>query len=171
MTSHTLLHHGVLQFKFRSRNDPDERDHVMSTKTELLEAHQAMVALLDAKFSHINEWKAFRAIDRALVAELQQVPAEGPGPRSPKQPDTQPLSYVGLTERALQEGGRPISTGPLVEFIGRHRDLGSDLERAKINISTSLSKSAKIKNIPWGGGRAWWYADQPAPKDQTAGSS
>jgi hypothetical protein len=145
----------------------------MATKAELieanLEAHQAMAALLDGKFSHVNEWKAFRAIDRVLIAEVRQTVAEGPEPRSPKQTEAQPLSYIGLTEKALQEGRQPMSTAPLVAFIGRHRDLGPDLERAKVNISTSLSKSRKIINIPWEGGRAWWYADQPIPKKDTTG--
>ena len=43
----------------------------MSTKTakdEMMHAHEAMAAVLDAKLGALPEWKAFRAIDRALLA-------------------------------------------------------------------------------------------------------
>ena len=56
----------------------------MSTKSDLLEAHEAMASLLDAKIGHMAEWKAFRAVNRALLAakaQEAQVTSEQPGMR------------------------------------------------------------------------------------------
>jgi hypothetical protein len=150
----------------------------MTAKTELMQAHEAMAAVLDAKFSTVPEWKAFRAIDRALMAletesGAQAAPAETPRPRM-----RVPLndisgqerpSYTGLTMMALKERGKPIPTPQLMEFIAARRALDPDAERAKVTVTSTLSKSPHIRSVPWEGGRAWWYADRPAPKSESAG--
>ncbi len=49
----------------------------MTTKTaksEMMQAHDAMAAVLESKIGAMPEWKAFRAIDRALLA-LDTAPA------------------------------------------------------------------------------------------------
>jgi hypothetical protein len=141
----------------------------MTAKNELMAAHEAMSSVLDVKFANVPEWKAFRAIDRALLAlELEQGSvAKAPAPRL-RLADGPP-SYNALTEQALQERGKPIPTPDLMAFIGKHRQLVSDAEKAKINVTSGLSKSAKFKSVPWEGGRAWWYADRPVPKKESAG--
>lgn len=144
----------------------------MTAKTELMQAHEAMAAVLDAKFSQVPEWKAFRAIDRALLAlETEQAStgkAETTQRRTHFKSNGVP-SYNSLTDKALQETGKPITTGALLLFIRNHRDVGPDLDRAKINITSGLSKSRLFRNVPWEGGSAWWYADKPVPKKETAG--
>ena len=68
----------------------------MSTKSDLLEAHEAMASLLDAKIGHMAEWKAFRAVNRALLAakaQEAQVTSEQPGMR------IQSCRGVGRTNR------------------------------------------------------------------------
>jgi hypothetical protein len=149
----------------------------MTAKTELMQAHEAMAAVLDAKFSNVPEWKAFRAIDRALLAlekesgahaaPVATLPARtrirlnGLGGEKP--------SYTALTVMALKERGKPIPTPQLMEYIGARRTLDADAERAKVTVTSSLSKSPHIKSVPWEGGRAWWFADRPAPKNESAG--
>lgn len=144
----------------------------MSTKTELLEAHKAMLTLLDAKIGHMAEWKAFRAIDRALLAIDEQGPngAAPPNRARFRQRAGHPASYTELTDRALQSSGKPIPTPLLIEFVRGHRELGDDIKRATINVTSSLSKSDRFRSVPWEGGRAWWYADRPVPKRETASS-
>jgi hypothetical protein len=149
----------------------------MTAKTELMQAHEAMAAVLDAKFSNVPEWKAFRAIDRALLA-LETESGAGATPLSPPRKrirvrlnghgDEKP-SYTGLTMMALKERGRPIPTPQLMEFIRARRALDPDAERAKVTVTSTLSKSPHIKSVPWEGGRAWWFADRPVPKNETAG--
>ena len=57
----------------------------MTAKTELMQAHEAMAAVLDAKFSTLPEWKAFRAIDRALLAlETESTTRENSTPAAPR---------------------------------------------------------------------------------------
>ena len=47
----------------------------MTTDTkDLMEAREAMAAVLDAKFPEMREWKAFRTIDRLLLASLIKTP-------------------------------------------------------------------------------------------------
>jgi hypothetical protein len=142
----------------------------MTTKSELMQAHEAMASVLDAKLANMPEWKAFRAIGRALQAE-------GGKARAPEAIPTRARSilkvrdvpsYTMLTERALQERGRPIVTPDLMDFIGRHRNLSNDSEKAKVNVTSSLSKSDRFRSVPWEGGKAWWYADKPIPKKETA---
>jgi hypothetical protein len=44
----------------------------MSTKADLLSAHKAMTAVLDAKFAKVQEWQAFRSIDKALINLIEE---------------------------------------------------------------------------------------------------
>jgi hypothetical protein len=162
----------VCQFKSRSSYGRDMRFIAMSAKSEMMKAHEAMATVLDAKFANVPEWQAFRSIDRALLAlETEQV-ASAPPQNAQNKPTLRILtmpSYTALTARVLDETGLPITTPKLVNFISQHRKLGDDPEKAKINITSSLSKTDRFKSIPWEGGRAWWYADRPVPKKETAG--
>ena len=140
----------------------------MTAKTELMKAHETMAAVLDAKFSNVPEWKAFRSIDRALLAlEVEQATA------TPKNGGQffrhrvrigKPLSYMSLANQALTETGKPIRTKDLVDYIARHRPLSGDPAKARIVIQSSLSKDKRFKSVPWEDKRAWWYADRAVPK-------
>jgi hypothetical protein len=140
----------------------------MTAKTELMKAHETMDAVLDAKFSNVPEWKAFRSIDRALLAlEVEQATA------TPKNGGQffrhrvrigKPLSYMSLANQALTETGKPIRTNDLVDYIARHRPLSGDPAKARIVIQSSLSKDKRFKSVPWEDKRAWWYADRAVPK-------
>lgn len=146
----------------------------MTAKSELIQAREAMAAALDAKWSNVPEWKAFRAIDRALLAlETEQADAEPTARarvrlrlrslRSGQQP-----SYNALADSALTQTGKPITTAQLMEFIAARRRVDPDPNKAKINVTSSLSKSPQFRNVPWEGGTAWWYSDRPLPKKETA---
>jgi hypothetical protein len=140
----------------------------MTAKSELMQAHEAMAAVLDAKFSQIPEWKAFRAIDRALLALEAERPILPPHAPPYFLRKKQELSYNSLTDMALKETGKPITTPQLMAFIGGRRGLDADPKKAKINITSSLSKSSQFENIEWEGGTAWWYANRPLPRKETA---
>jgi hypothetical protein len=139
----------------------------MNAKTELLKAHEAMSSVLDAKLKDMPEWQAFRAIDRALIAlESEQVPAPKRSVYQTLQKIAPMPSYVSLTMKALNERGRPITTPALMDFIGKHRALGDDPEKAKINVTSTLSKDDRFRSIPWKGGRAWWWSDKEVPIEE-----
>lgn len=141
----------------------------MTTKTakeEMMQAHEAMAKVFDAKWSNMPEWQAFRAIDRALLAlDL----ASTPKPASPILPlpkariNNGPVPYVTLAFNALTEAGKPVPTPKLMEYIGQHRELG-DLDKAKVNVTSSLSKDERFKSVEWANGRAWWLVGRPIPK-------
>jgi hypothetical protein len=140
----------------------------MTAKSELMQAHEAMAAVLDAKFSNLPEWKAFRAIDRALLAleaERPNIEVHVPTRFSRKK---QELSYNNLTEMALKETGKPVTTPQLMTFIAARRNVDPDPKKAKINVTSSLSKSSQFENVEWDGHTAWWYANRPLPKKETA---
>ena len=137
----------------------------MTAKTSMLRAREAMAAVLDAKFANLPEWRAFRDIDRALLElDTEQPALAAPRERRRITPVTDVPSYVKLTRQALEEVGAPVPTPKLMEFIGARRKLAPDADRAKVNVTSSLSKDKGIKSVAWGGGRAWWYADKPVPK-------
>src|SRR5262245_51219947 len=85
-------------------------DHGMETEpNELIKAHEAMAAVLDAKFPHLKEWVAFRAIDRALLSSLMKA-----APSAPKQHrerarlhENAPTPYMTLADNAMAEYGKP----------------------------------------------------------------
>jgi hypothetical protein len=141
---------------------------VMTAKSELMQAHEAMAVVLDAKFSHVAEWKAFRAIDRALLALEAEQPIMTVHTAARFSRKKQELSYNNLTEMALKETGRPIATPQLMTFITARRKVDSDPKKAKINVTSSLSKSSQFESVEGEGGTAWWYADKPLPKKETA---
>lgn len=140
----------------------------MNAKTEMMRAHEAMASVLDAKFSNVPEWQAFRAIDRALLALETEQPTD-PAPPRERSRINRALSggvpsYVSLAFESFEETGAPVPTPKLMDFVASRRPLPPDLDRAKVNVTSSLSKEKRIKSVPWQGGRAWWYADRPVPK-------
>lgn len=147
----------------------------MSTKTakdEMMQAHEAMAAVLDAKLGALPEWKAFRAIDRALLA-LDTISAPMPAAQRPldisrRRHAGTPPSYTALAEQIIGETGKPVPTKDIMAFIGSKRPIASDPDKAKVSVQSSLSKDRRFKNVSWEGGRAWWYADRPIPKRETA---
>jgi hypothetical protein len=152
------------------------RGSAMTTKTaksEMMQAHEAIAAVLDAKIGNMPEWKAFRAVDRALLA-LEAGQPSGlrvlPLPVRKKRITGTVIPYMTLTDQALTETGRPVTTNKLMEYIGQRRPLSSnDPAKAKIVVQSSLSKDKRFRSVPWDGTRAWWYADKPIPKKETAG--
>jgi hypothetical protein len=153
-----------------------------NAKIEMMQAHEAMAKVLDAKFATLPEWIAFRAIDRALLA-LDEADASRPESSSNTRVLTAAIlperfaprayysgppgagfpSYVALTAQALGETKQPITSNELVYYIKSVRALGDDLEKAKVNITSSVSKDKRFASVPWANGRAWWWADQPIP--------
>jgi hypothetical protein len=152
-----------------------------NAKVEMMQAHEAMAKVLDAKFATLPEWIAFRAIDRALLA-LDEAEASKPETSSSNTSMAAAIwqerpratfygggpaigipSYVALTAQALGETKQPITSNELVYYIKRVRPLGDDLEKAKVNITSSVSKDKRFASVPWANGRAWWWADQPIP--------
>lgn len=146
----------------------------MSPKTELQQAHDDMLALLDEKLAKVPEWRIFRVIDRALRAVDAPASVKANGAAKPHRKLTRrkklvPPSYAALAMVGFDKVGGPMPTDKVVEFIGSHRDLGSDPKKARINIQSALSKDDRIKSIPWRGGTAWWHANKPVPVDESAG--
>jgi hypothetical protein len=140
--------------------------------TDLIEAHEAMAAVLDAKFPAVKEWTAFRAIDRALLAWLND---HAPAPRPAAKPravsrkkKNAPTPYMTLADTAMAAAGKPVTTIELMEYISARRPIG-DPKKARIVVQSSLSKDERFESIEWRGGRAWWYAGRPVPKENSAG--
>jgi hypothetical protein len=140
-----------------------------TAKTEMMQAHEAIAAVLDAKIGNMPEWKAFRAVDRALLALEMEQPSVLSLPVRKARINGAPPSYMSLADQALTETGKPVSTNKLMEFISQRRALSSgDPAKAKIVVQSSLSKDKRFKSVPWEGARAWWYADKPLPKRESS---
>ena len=138
-----------------------------AARIELLQAHDAMASVLDSKLANMPEWKAFRAIDRALIAleVAADAPKTDPTPAVQKtnqeRPDT-PLGYVALTRMLFRTTGKPATTSEVIDFICNHRSF-PDMAKAKVNITSSLSKEADFRNIVWNLKKVWWWADRDPP--------
>jgi hypothetical protein len=141
----------------------------MTAKSELLQARIEMIEVLDAKLANVPEWRALRAIDKALGS----VDAH-PGINGVKRPKPRITGgkkpYGDLAIEAFEASGGPVNTSEIVEFIGARRKLGKDPKKARINIQSGLSRDKRIRSIPWRGGRAWWHANKPAPPENIGGA-
>jgi len=137
----------------------------MSTKDNLFQAHQTMIAVLDHKFQNVPEWKAFRAIDKALL-DLIGAPSVSNGSGATRSVRVgSESSYLQLGIEALNAAEEPLTTVKMIEFIGARRKIPGDLDHVKRSIVSTLSKSDRLKSVPWRGGRAWWHVDRPVPKE------
>lgn len=142
----------------------------MSTKTDLQSARDDMLAILDAKLNNMPEWRAFRAMDRALAAMIDdKSDAATQRPKIPRKRSKRvKLSYVELALGLIDEAGAPVSTNKIVEHIAVERGLKADDRQVRINIQSALSKDPRVKSIPWREGRAWWRTDRPVPTSTEA---
>jgi hypothetical protein len=137
-------------------------------KAALSRSRAKLVGVLDGKLKDVPEWQAFRAVDDALQAvvhnaeqEAERTAARGASAAN----GSGQLSYVELGLQALNERGRPQPTPDMIEYIGARRELPQDPDRAKINVSSAFSHDDRLQSVPWQGGRAWWYANRPVPRD------
>jgi hypothetical protein len=136
----------------------------MSNKADLLQARNEIMAVLDDKFRNVPEWKAFRAMDRALMAMDGHITLmgsdESPLPTSRKRSK---LSYVDLALEAIRRSGKPVPISEIVAFIGSQRDVRNP-DSIRVNIQSALSRDPRVQSIVWSGGRGWWFADREAPE-------
>src|ERR1700722_19973198 len=140
----------------------DARDEIKLARAQLAEA-------LDAKLAGDPLWKAFRAMDRALDSlEHSSVPRTQPFVLETGRTVQLVPTYNVLARQAILDVGRPVPTAEIMEFIRRHRKLSADPEKAKVNVTSSLSKDKRFKSVPWENGRAWWFGDEPPPKSGQA---
>lgn len=139
----------------------------MDAKDQLLKSRADLAAVLDEKLKNVPEWRAYRAVEAALNAFLTG--EDKIVVRRPRMIESgESHSYADLSLRAIDEAGHPLTTTELVEFIGRHREIPSDPHKAKVNISSGLSRDERLRNINWQRGTAWWRADRPLPVQQSA---
>lgn len=133
----------------------------MQAKDEMLAAKEALASALDAKLKDMPEWLALRAIDRAIVALDRQAQSRAALP-VPKKPLIIP-TYSTLTLELLNQKQMPIATPELLDYVAARRPVDPNVDRARINLTSSLSKDERIRSISWSGGRAWWFADREPP--------
>lgn len=138
-------------------------------------AREAMLALLGEKYKGVPEWEAFLAVDRVWRTEAEaairhaHISAIVDNARPPEPPLVRhrngdaSLSYADLAILALETFRAPLSTADVIGWIGTRRELPSDPEKVKANISSALSHDDRMKSVGWLGGRAWWFCDRPVP--------
>jgi hypothetical protein len=141
----------------------------MSDKDELSKARIDMIAVLDSKLADSLEWRVFRAIDSALMAmttsRAHEPKTSKRGPNRRRKQPSERHPYVALALEAFAAKGTPISTVDIVPIIAAKRNLDAKSSKVRANIQSGLSRDTRIQNVPWGGGRAWWYADREVPKN------
>jgi hypothetical protein len=133
----------------------------MDPKEQLIQARNALQGAVDRALAGLPEWRALESVERA-IEELEK--ARKPQKQNGEEGTLQSESYTNLAIRALREAGVPLSTPKIIEYIGRFRSVSSDPERAKINISSALSKDDRLQSLGWREGRAWWLAGEKPPK-------
>ena len=138
---------------------------------ELKIAREDIAKLLDKQLGDDPLWRAIRSIDRALEVMDRDARPSTATERAwtvhrdaPKVPLRMVPTYTTLAKRVINEKGRPTTTAELMEYVGRHRRLDQDAEKAKIDVTSTLSKDAGFVSVPWENGRGWWIAGRPVPE-------
>lgn len=137
--------------------------------TELFRAREDMLAVLDEKLAKMPEWRAFRAMDKALgvltgTLKTSGDPAANRQPTRPRGRTPGVPTYADLALEAMGASGAPVPTNDVVKFIAGKRNLEAGDNRIRTNIQTGLSRDKRIASVPWLGGRAWWHAGQAVPE-------
>jgi hypothetical protein len=147
----------------------------MSAKSELLQARDELMAVLDEKLKGMPEWRAFKAIEKSLIVidgeDLAKRVFPSPLEGTPRRGRSATPSYVKLALEAISAAGKPVPTPEIVAFITERRGLDSTSESIRVSIQSALSKDDRIRSVPWRGGRAWWFEDLEIPRDEAAGQS
>lgn len=131
----------------------------MDAKEQLIQARNALQKAVDTALEALPEYRALEAVERA-IEELAKAEKHG----NEIIAEAAQQSYTSLAIAALREAGAPLSTPQIIEYIGRYRPISHDPERAKINISSALSKDNRLQSISWVTGRAWWIVGERVPK-------
>jgi len=142
--------------------------HIMSNRDELMQAQSAMLTVLDEKLRDMPEWRAYRAISKAIAAlngavKSSEPVAAGIAPQPKLQRERTDLSYAEIAILLLQQAGRPMASRELIPAIAERR--GVDGSEKKVVISTALSRDERLKNIRWRNGTAWWLTDRELPQE------
>src|SRR5580704_8757186 len=132
----------------------------MDAKAELLKSRAELASILDTKLKDMPEWRAYRAVEGALLAFGSASNSAGSVYKYRHTPPTPRYSdgYAALAVAAIDAAGRPLTTDEIIEYIKGRRPISGDPKRAKLNIGSSFSKDARMQNIAWQHGRAWWIA-------------
>jgi hypothetical protein len=130
-------------------------------RDQLLKTRDALLAVLDAKLKDVPEWTSYRAVEFCLQAG-GSIEASMPLKTRRRRIEAQE-PYADLAIKAIESSGRPMSTQEVVSFIGAHRQIPPDPQKAKFNIGSGLSRDKRLQNVTWQGGRAWWHAGQSLP--------
>lgn len=141
----------------------------MMDTTELSKAREEMLAILDERLAKMPEWRAFRAMDKALSvltgtapAAADSTPNRKPVRRRGRTPGVP--TYADLALEAIDATRVPMPTNDIVKFVAAKRNLDPGDGRIRVNIQTGLSRDKRIDSVPWLGGRAWWHSGQAVPK-------
>ncbi len=78
------------------------------------------------------------------------------------------VTMIEGVNRALEDAKHPLSTRELVERLPKYGARAGGA-KPRQNLTSVLSKRGNFKNIPWGGGRAWWFKDRSLPDDKILG--
>ena len=136
----------------------------MNAKSEMLAARDAIAKALDAKLANVPEWSALRAVDRAITAYDEEHASVVTSTRvigALARPLRMP-SYADTALKMIEDSRKPVTTPALMAFLTKQRDLG-DIDKAKVNVTSSLSKDSRLRSIRWAGGSAWWHANRSPP--------
>jgi hypothetical protein len=146
----------------------------MSTKADLLSAHKAMISVLDAKFAKVQEWQAFRSIDKALINLIEEgtaVPNQTTHgsrrgqvvQRDTLRPNSRAARARVRAKALLLELKRPIPLQELYEAIAaRGVPLGG--KHPSRRLSAILGGDGDFVSTP----RGWWLSDRPMPPAEPA---
>lgn len=87
-----------------SKPEPPEvdEDMAMTDKNDLFQARNEMLGVLDEKLAKMPEWKAFRAMEKALAAMSEAPPPRPNRHSSPLNDQPPPVSRRGRNRRAFR---------------------------------------------------------------------
>ena len=77
---------------------------------------------------------------------------------------TPKLTVEGLAVAFVRRAGEPKPLREVFDYIQSIRQF-DDPKKARINVVSLLSKGKQLRSVQWKGEHAWWFKNEPLPKE------
>lgn len=119
-------------------------------------------AKVDAVLEATPEYRQMRALE-AVIVKMESSGA--PVPKALAAPTDYTVQGLALT--FIKRAGEPQPISAIFDYVHGVKKF-DDPKKARINVVSLLSKGKKLRSVQWNGSHAWWFANEPLPRQPKA---
>jgi hypothetical protein len=146
-----------------------ERERTMTSLDTLRELHAELKAKVDIALDAMPEYRQMRALEEVIV-KMETI--TGSAVQAMKAAASEPATHTvqGMASTVIRRAGEPLPLQRIFEYVDGIKKF-PDKKKARVNVVSVLSKGKMLKAVHWRGQHAWWFANEPLPKEQNTGAS